>query len=162
MAVSTHIAVIAVGDRFRHDEGVGWVVLRRLRERAAFRPLPPGTVLAECNRDPGWLIRLWEHTELAIVLEPARGGAGGPGHVSRLEVADPAPRRPAATVPHGLGEPLELACELNRLPGHLVSYAVQVAHTAFGRGLTVPVAKAAGVLVERVEEDIARYRLGTA
>jgi hydrogenase maturation protease len=53
MAVSTRIAVIAVGDRFRHDEAVGWAVLHRLRERAAFRPFPPGTVLAECGRAPG-------------------------------------------------------------------------------------------------------------
>jgi hydrogenase maturation protease len=34
MAVSTRIAVIAVGDRSRHDDGIGPAVLARLRERA--------------------------------------------------------------------------------------------------------------------------------
>ncbi|WP_406164688.1 hypothetical protein [Streptomyces sp. NBC_00996] len=46
-------------------------VLSRLRERALERPVPPGTVLAECDLDPGRLIRLWDHMELTVILEAA-------------------------------------------------------------------------------------------
>ncbi|MFD1659271.1 hydrogenase maturation protease [Streptomyces caeni] len=158
MAVSTRIAVIAVGDRLRHDDGIGWEALCRLRERAAARPLPPGTVLAECDQDPGWVIRLWDDTELAIVLEPAHGRPGHPGRVYRLELDSAALRRPDCLGPHGLGEAVEPARELDRLPRRLVSYAVEAADTTLGRGLSAPVAGAVDVLAERVEEEIVRHR----
>jgi hydrogenase maturation protease len=96
------------------------------------------------------------------VLEPSRHRSGGPGHISRVELEDVALRRRTVMVPHGLLELMELAREVERLPGHLVSYAVEVGDTAFGRGLSAPVAAAVGVLVERVEEDIVRYRVAEA
>lgn len=69
MSVPTRIAVIAVGDPSRHDAGDGGAMLSRLRDRALKRPFPPGTVLAECDLDPGRLIRLWDYSELTVVLE---------------------------------------------------------------------------------------------
>lgn len=38
---SARIAIIGVGNEFRHDDGVAWAVIARLRERAVGRPLPP-------------------------------------------------------------------------------------------------------------------------
>ncbi|MFF8908323.1 hypothetical protein [Streptomyces olivaceoviridis] len=80
----TH-AVIAVGDPSRHDEGVGRAVLSRLCERALKRHFPPGTVLAECDLDPGRLIRLWDHTDLTVVPQAARTRPGNAGRIHRLE-----------------------------------------------------------------------------
>lgn len=95
-------------------------------------------------------------------MEPLRSRSGGPGHIARLERDESALWRPTAIVPHGLGETLEPARELELLPGRLVSYAVEVVDTAFGRGLSAPVAAAVDPLVERVEEDIVRYRIAEA
>ncbi|GGY88729.1 hypothetical protein GCM10010300_36030 [Streptomyces olivaceoviridis] len=83
--VSPRIAVIAVGDPSRHDEGAGRAVLSRLRERALERHFPPGTVLAECDLDPGRLIRLGDHTDLTVAPQAARPRPGNAGRVHRLE-----------------------------------------------------------------------------
>lgn len=51
-----HIAVIGVGNDFRHDDGVAWSVIARLEERSAERPLPPGTALMVCDGDAARLL----------------------------------------------------------------------------------------------------------
>ncbi|MCX4672995.1 hydrogenase maturation protease [Streptomyces sp. NBC_01381] len=162
MTVSTRIAVIAVGDRSRHDDGVGWAVLSRLRERAAVRPLPPGTALSECDLDPGRLIRLWEDAGLAVVLESAHARPSRPGRIYRLELGAAELWRPGVMSPHGLGEAVELARELGRLPGHLVAYAVDSADISLGQGLSEPVAAMVEPLAERVEEEIVRHQVTAA
>ena len=162
MSISTRIAVIAVGDPSRHDEGVGRAVLSRLRERALERPFPPGTVLAECDLDPGRLIRLWDHTDLTVVLEAARTRPGKPGHIHRLELDARQLDRPNAMVARGLGEAVEVAWEVNRLPGHLVAYAVEAADTSLGPGLSPPVNAVVDILVKRVEDEIVRHRVAAA
>ncbi|MFJ8200825.1 hydrogenase maturation protease [Streptomyces sp. NPDC096152] len=163
MTVPTRIAVVAVGDPARHDEGLGRSVLARLRERAAGRPLPPGTVLAECaDPDPGRLVRLWDQAGLAVVLESAPARDGDPGRIYRLDLPGAELRRPGTMGGHGLGEAVELGRALDRLPGHLVAYAVAAADTSAGEGLSAPVASAVGLLAERVEEEIVRHRVAAA
>lgn len=162
MTVSTRIAVVALGDRYRHDDGIGLAVLSRMREQATDRPPPPGTMLVECDFDPGRLIRLWDHAELAVVLEPAHPRPSHPGRVYRLELDAAELWRPGTMPPHGLGEAVELARELNRLPGHLVAYAVEAADSSFGEGLSEPVAAKVDFLAERVAGEIVRHRTAAA
>ncbi|MFI9749725.1 peptidase M52 [Streptomyces collinus] len=159
MTVSTRIAVVAVGDRYRHDDGIGRAVLSRMREHLADRPLPPGTVLAESDVDPGQLIRLWDHAELAVVLEPAHTRPEPPRphpptgaeHRRTLEARHDAPER--------LGEAVEVARQVNRLPRHLVAYAVETSATSFGEGLSEPVAVKVDFLAELVESEIVQHRV---
>ncbi|KUM84253.1 MULTISPECIES: hydrogenase maturation protease [Streptomyces] len=158
MTVSTRIAIIGVGDPGRHDEGVARAVLSRLRERAAERPLPPGTLLATCDPDPAQLIRLWENAELAVVLEPAHARPSRPGRIYRLELDNAALWRAGTMHPHGLGAAVSLARALGRLPGHLVAYAVDGADISLGHGLSAPVVATVGPLAECVEADIVRHR----
>ena len=162
MTVSTRIAVIGVGDPGRHDEGVARAVLSQLRERAAEGPLPPGTLLAECDDDPARLIRLWENAELAVVLEPAHARPSRPGRIYRLELNTAALWRAGTMRSHGLGEAVNLARVLGRLPGHLVAYAVDGADTSLGHGLSEPVAATVGHLAECVEAEIVRHRVAAA
>jgi len=158
MAVSTRIAVIAVGDRLRHDDGIGAAVLARLGRRAAVRPLPRGTTLAECDGEPGHLTGLWENTELAVVLESAHARTGHPGRVYRLDLDAAELGRPGVLGAHGLDAAVELARELDRLPEHLVAYAVEGDDFSEGDGLSAPVAKAVALLTGRVEREIVRHR----
>ncbi|NBM20444.1 hydrogenase maturation protease [Streptomyces sp. GC420] len=160
MAVSTQIAVIGVGNEFRHDDGFGWAVVDRLRERAADRPLPPGTVLAVCDGDPGRLIGLWENAALAVVLDAAHGHPAHPGRVHRLELEGAALARTGTTSSHGLGlgEAVELSRILGRLPEQLVVYAVEGADDSLGRGLSDPVAAQIAPVVMAVEHEIVRHR----
>ncbi|MGW2702733.1 hydrogenase maturation protease [Streptomyces sp. NPDC001340] len=162
MRTSTRIAIIAVGDPSRHDDGVGRAVLSRLRERAVERPFPPGTVLVECDLDPGRLIQLWDHTDLTVVLEAAHTRPSHPGRIHRLELDARRLARPDELRPRGLGEALEVAWELDRLPGCLVAYAVEVADASLGPDLSPSVAAAVDTLVGRVEDEIVRHRVAAA
>src|SRR3954465_11534056 len=63
---------------------------------------------------------------------------------------------------HGLelGEAVELARVLGRLPARLVLYAVEVVEVGFGRGLTTAVAAAGDLLAAHIAADVtANHRL---
>ncbi|MET9392963.1 hydrogenase maturation protease [Streptomyces sp. NPDC006624] len=160
MGSRTRIAVIGVGNEFRRDDGVGWAVAARLRERAGSGALPPGTVVATCDGEPGRLIGLWEGAGLAVVVDAAHAHPGRPGTVHRLELDAERLGRPPTTSSHGLGlgEAVDLARALGRLPGRLVVYAVEGADDSLGTGLTPAVEGAVAPLVASVEDEIARYR----
>jgi len=160
MSPPARIAVIGVGNEFRRDDGVGWAVLARLRERGRERPLPPGTLLATCDGDPARLIGLWEDTDLAVVVDAAHAHPGTPGRVHRLELGSGRLAQPSTTSSHGLGlgEAVELARVLGMMPDHLVVYAVEGAETGLGTGLSPAVAAAVEPLAQAVEDEIARHR----
>ncbi|MGV9452516.1 hydrogenase maturation protease [Streptomyces sp. NPDC003635] len=152
MTRSARIAVIGVGNDYRRDDGVGWAVIAGLRER----PLPPGTVLATCDGDPGRLIGLWEGARLAVVVDAAHAHPAAPGRVHRLAVDSGRLAQRSATSSHGLGlgEAVELARVLGLLPERLVVYAVEGADSDLGTGLSPAVAATVADLVEAVEAEI--------
>ncbi|MFE0130691.1 hydrogenase maturation protease [Streptomyces sp. NPDC059037] len=160
MPTRTPIAVIGIGNEFRRDDGLGRAVVARLRERAAERPLPAGTVLATCDGDPARLIGLWEGSDLAVVVDAAHTHPAHPGRVHRLALDADALDRPRTTSSHGLGlgEAVELARALGRLPGRLVGYAVEGADSALGTGLSASVEAVVEPLAEDIEDEIVRHR----
>ena len=158
--LTTRIAVIGVGNEFRHDDGVGWAVVARLAERAAERPLPGATALRTCDGDPARLITLWEDLDLAIVVDAARAHPGHPGRLHRLKLdSRQLSQTGSATSSHGLGlgDAVELARELDRLPGQLVVYAIEGADSSLGTGLSAHVAAIVEPLTERIAEEIALH-----
>ncbi|MCC9306089.1 hydrogenase maturation protease [Kitasatospora sp. RB6PN24] len=161
MGVAPRIVVIGVGNEFRRDDGVGWAVVARLAERAARQPLPGSPLLRLCDGDPARLLSLWACADLAIVVDAAHAHPGHPGRVHRLELdTELLPRSGGTTSSHGLGlgEAVELARELDRLPGQLVVYAVEGADSGLGTGLSAPVAAAVEPLVVRIAKDLASHR----
>ncbi|MGX4688060.1 hydrogenase maturation protease [Streptomyces sp. JNUCC 63] len=133
-----------------------------LRKRAVARPLPPGTVVQECDGDPGRLIGLWENVCLAVVVDACFPPSAHPGRVHRWCPAPgtlPCPPGTRQHSTHGLGlvETVRLAHSLGRGPGRLVVYAVEGADRCLGPGLTPSVARAVRPLAERVEHDIVRH-----
>ncbi|MEV5845308.1 hydrogenase maturation protease [Streptomyces sp. NPDC051985] len=159
MQERTRVTVVGVGNEFRRDDGVGGAVVARLRERTGERPLPPSTVLATSDGDPGRLIALWEGAALAVVVDAAHAHPGTPGRVHRIELDSGLAAPPSATSTHGLGlgEAIELARVLDLLPERLVVYAVEGADGSFGTGLSPVVAAAVPGLVASVEDEIARH-----
>ncbi|MGI5255943.1 hydrogenase maturation protease [Streptomyces angustmyceticus] len=158
-ATTTRIAVIGVGNDYRHDDGVGWAVVARLARRRECRPLPHGVTLLCTDGDPTRLIGAWQDVRLAVVVDAARARPARPGRVHRLRLdGGLPPSRWAETSSHGfaLGDAVRLARTLGRLPGELVVYAVEAADTSLGTGLSPRVAAAVGPLVRRIEEDLGR------
>ncbi|MFF3763949.1 hydrogenase maturation protease [Streptomyces sp. NPDC001922] len=161
------VAIIGVGNVYRHDDGAGPAVVERLRARAADRPLPPRTRLSVCDGDPARLIGLWEGTGRTVVIDAVfTGPAGTPGRIRRLEPdGDTWPAgAPSVHSTHGLGlvEAVELARGLGRMPPCLVVYAVEGVDSSLGEGLSEPVAAAVESLAEKVEAECAHDRSAAA
>lgn len=153
------IAVIGVGNDFRHDDGIGPAVVQRLRQRALGRPLPPSVRLADCDGEPGRLMTLWAEAELAVIVDAAQAEPAEPGRIHRLDHDSPYGTT-ALTSSHGLGlgEAIELSDALGRLPGRLVVLAIEGADCSLGTGLSPAVAATVGPLAEMVEAEITRHR----
>jgi len=148
--------VIGVGNEFRRDDGAGPAVIARLRA------LPPGdaglsgVTLAISDGEPGRLIDLWEGAALAVVIDAVRDTARPPGHIRELAADALAGAAHGAASSHGigLGDTVELARALGRLPARLTVLAVVGRDFRLGAGLTAEVAAAVAELAERVREIV--------
>jgi hydrogenase maturation protease len=140
------VIVIGVGHPYRRDDGVGPRVIELLRALGL-----PDDVLAVSLGETTELMDLWDGADLAVLVDAVRSDAGHPGRVHRLAMFDPPAERSRAAHGLDLGEAVELARVLGRLPGRLVFYAVEVDDVAYGTGLSAPVAAAA----QRVAHEIA-------
>jgi hydrogenase maturation protease len=61
------VLVIAIGNEFRRDDGVGPAVLRQLRDL-----IPPGVDLVLTDGEPARLVEAWTGAALAIVVDAVR------------------------------------------------------------------------------------------
>ncbi len=136
----TKVVVIGVGNPYRSDDGVGPAVVELLRHNEI-----PGVEL-ECARgETAELIELWTGAALALLVDAVRAQPAHPGRVHHLVVPDLRTERIRAASSHGLdlGAAVELARVLDRLPGRLELFAIEVEQVGHGRGLSAPVADAA-------------------
>ena len=151
MAGPETVVVIALGARFRGDDGVGPFVADQLTGRL------DGCTIVEGRDDAMAIVSAWEDAALAVVVDAAVSGVL-PGAIHRLEVdTQPLPRELARCSSHGLGlaEAVELGKVLGRLPGRLVVYAVEAKTLEPRAGLSPEVAAAAGEVARHVEAEIA-------
>ena len=136
-------------------EAHGGSVYLRLSTRALDQPARTMTEpLREAIIAGGyWLKPPGPGAELAIVVDAMRTRPIHPGRVHRLTVPHSGGERARAARSHGidLGQAVELARELDRLPERLVLYAVEAADVGDGVGLTMAVRDAA----ERLADEIA-------
>ena len=147
------IVVIALGNRFRGDDGIGPFVADRLNGR-----LHACTIVEGCD-DAMALVSAWESAALAVVIDAAVSGAA-PGTIRRLEAgAQPLPRDLARCSSHGLGlaEAVELGKALGRLPARLVIFAVEAGTLEPGAALSPEVTVAVNEVVRNVEAEIASF-----
>jgi hydrogenase maturation protease len=137
------LSLIGIGNRFRSDDAAGLEVVRRLRLAH-----PPGVKLIEQEGEPASLIESWSSVDEALVVDAVSSGSA-PGTLHRFDVTN-APL-PAQVFPstHAMGVPeaVELARELDRLPGLLVVYGIEGESFQAGEGLSEPVQKTVEKLV---------------
>lgn len=148
------IVIIALGNRFRGDDGVGLEIAHRLRERV------PGCTIVEGLEDAFALLNAWEDYPVAIVLDAAVSGSP-PGTIHRIEAGDgPIPRDLARCSSHGVGlaEAVDLAKVLGRLPERLVVYAVEVSNLRPGSNLSAEVMVSAYKVADRLAQEIAQLQ----
>lgn len=143
--------VIAVGNEYRRDDGVGPVVLAEL----ARCELPPDVALARSDGEPTQLFDAWAGVPLAVVVDAVLTEPSSPGAVHRTTLTGGSLMTGAAST-HGLGIPeaVQLAEVLDRAPLQLVVYAVEAGDLGFGVGLSDPVARAVPEVVQAVLAEL--------
>jgi len=122
LPANARILVIGVGNEYRSDDAVGLVVARR------FRQLSLGNVtVIEASGVGTDLMESWKGADTVIIVDAASSGAK-PGTIHRIDAR-------AQRVPTGLlrysthafsvGEAVELARAMNRLPPRMVVYGIE-------------------------------------
>jgi hydrogenase maturation protease len=147
--------VVGIGNAWQGDDGAGLAAARRLRERA-----PEGVVVKELEGEPVSLVDALDGAEEVILVDAVRSGAE-PGTVHRIDASGeplPATLSAASTHPLGVGEAIELARALGRLPRRVVLYGIEAQSLAAGDELTPAVARAVDEVVERVVTECTSSR----
>jgi hydrogenase maturation protease len=140
--------VIGVGNAHRSDDGVGPVVAARLRGRGDLE-------VATCELEPSRLLDAWAGADLALVVDAVASGAE-PGTVHRFDASEravPSSVFRGSTHALGVGEVIELARALGRLPGRVVVYGVEGEKFAAGDVLSPAVAAAVEPLAAELIEE---------
>ncbi len=137
--------VIGIGNDMRGDDAAGLLVARAAAER--------GVAAVEEQGDATALIERWDGEDAVVLVDSMRSGAE-PGTIARFDASDgPIDARPlTSTSTHmvGVGEAIELARTLGRLPPRVVVLAVEGADFGAGAGLSTAVEHALGRLVDAV------------
>lgn len=142
--------VIGVGNELRGDDGAGIAVARRLRER--------GDVdVRELQTEPTGLLDLWHDRDVVVLVDTMRSGAR-PGAIRRIDASEmPLPlglESSTSTHALGLGETLELARALGRLPRQVVVYAVEGRRFEAGAPMSDSVRSSVESLTARVLAEV--------
>lgn len=149
---SVRAVVIGIGNRFRRDDGAGSLVVDRLRGPAGLGDV----LLVESDGDATRLVDLWDGVHTAVVVDAVRTVEPVPGRVHRIETGrlSGSGRGEASSHSLGLGDAVDLAAILDRLPERLIVFAVEGADFTFGVGLSEPVRPAVESVAYAIEREL--------
>ena len=151
MARASPARLVGLGNDARHDDGAGLEVARRLAARG-----PPGIAVTVGVPDVGALVELLAGPGPVFLADAVRG-IGPPGSVTRWSRSggSPPPGEPVVST-HGLSLPeaLGLAGALGRPLPHVVLYGIEAGDLSMGVGLSEPVLRGVGEVVDRLEAEL--------
>jgi hydrogenase maturation protease len=133
------VVVIGIGNQYRRDDAAGLEAVRRIREAA-----PARVEVVELEDEPTSLIDAWDKAGTVYIVDAVSSG-GDPGTVYRFDArAEPPPAqfRHRGTHAFSVGDVVELARALDRLPCRLVAYGIEGGRFGAGEGLSPAVERA--------------------
>ncbi len=145
------LALIGVGNRFRRDDAAGLEVAARLRATH-----PPGIRILEEEGEPASLIQSFELMQEALIIDAVSTG-GNPGDLYRFDAThEPLPVETFGSSTHtlGVGDAIELARELDRLPPRLAVYGIEGESFEAGEGLSPAVEATVSALIAELHEEL--------
>lgn len=150
----TRALVIGIGNAYRGDDAAGLAVAAGVR--AARRP---GVEAIEFEGEPVSLLETWDGAGTVYLADAVWSGEP-PGQVHRFDVADgmpPEPLRHRGTHTFSVGDTIELARAVGRLPPRLIVYGIEGGTFETGVPLTLPVQTAVAAVVSRVLAELAAH-----
>lgn len=146
------VVVIGVGNRLRGDDAAGPAVADRVRAHA-----PRSVDVRICEQEPSRLLDALAGAEVAFIVDAVSTGAA-PGTLHRFDASSEAvPSRELRSSTHalGVGESLELARALGRLPGRTVVFGIEGSDFLAGGDLSGAVAEGVERAAASVLEEVA-------
>ncbi len=145
------ILVVGTGNSWRGDDAVGLEAATALRER-----LPQSVRVLATEAEQSRLLDEWEGCDTVFIVDAVHSGAG-PGTIYRVDLN-------AEVVPHAvlqgsthhfsLGDTIELARALKRLPADARFFGIEGASYAPGEPLSPEVAAAIPAIVEEIAQRV--------
>jgi hydrogenase maturation protease len=149
--VSARVVVIGVGNALRGDDAAGLAVAEEIRGSA-----PNGVAVRVCEEEPTRLIDAFGDADVAFLVDAVSTGAPV-GTVHRFDASEaPVPSLELRSSTHalGIGDALELARALGRLPRRTIVFGVEgsdfVARDGMTPAVAEGVARASATLLEEV------------
>jgi hydrogenase maturation protease len=145
--------LVGVGNAYRRDDAVGLAVVESLRDR-----VPRDVTVVASEDEPSRLLDAWDGAPSAVVVDAVFAGSE-PGTVHRFDASEeaiPAGVFRSSTHAFGVGEAIELARALGKLPRRVLVYGVEGSEFATGEGLTDPVEAAVAKVADAVLEELVR------
>ena len=146
------VLVIGIGNAFRGDDGVGLSVARALA-----RCQMDEVDVRESGGDAGELFDLWQDRRAVFIVDAVHAADREAGAVVELDpLATSLADHELACSTHamGLGQAVELARALGKLPEHLTIFGIVGQNYAPGEGLSPAVAAASGHLVRDLRDQL--------
>jgi hydrogenase maturation protease len=144
--------VVGVGNAYRCDDAAALAVVGHLRRR-----VPAGVEVRTCEDEPARLVDELQGADVAVVVDAVAGGAE-PGTVHRFDASvAPLPVQffRSSTHAFSLGEAIEVARALGRLPRRLVVFGIEGESFTAGTDLSPPVEAAVLPVADAVLEELA-------
>ena len=145
------ILLIGVGNEYRHDDGVGRLIARKLKAKHL-----PNTAVTEESGEGAALMGAWKGVDTVMLFDAVSSGAP-PGTIYRLDAhIQPLPQQffHYSTHAFSVAEAIELARALNQLPPRLIVYGIEGKTFEAGVGISSEVEGAVREVVERVVQEI--------
>jgi hydrogenase maturation protease len=137
---------IGLGNRFRGDDAAGLVCAELLKETCA-----AGSVIT-FEGEPLDLIELWQGAAEVVLVDAVSSGVA-PGTIHHFVIGTvplPANLFQLSSHAYSLGQTIELARALAKLPARLTVYGIEGSSFAMGEELSSEVSKAIIQLVEQI------------
>lgn len=145
------ILVIGIGNAYRSDDGVGFVVAQQVKEQTS-----DTVTVAKESGDGVTLMESWEGAPVVILIDAVYSG-GKPGTIHRFDAhvqQIPIQFFHYSTHAFGIAEAIELARTLGKLPPCLIVYGIEGKCFEAGVGLSSEVSNAAQEVAIRIHQDI--------
>lgn len=149
------VKIIAVGNPYYGDDGVGAAVLTRIREESLF----PNAELIDAQTDSLSLVEHFTNDGLHVIIDAAKMGLP-PGGVARFlpdEVSQRIRWDRLSLHGFGLAETLELARRIDKVPERLVIIGVEPEIVEIDQGLSNSVAAAIPEILASIEAEVQSY-----
>jgi len=140
------VLIVGAGNAYRRDDGAGAAAIKRLGT------LPAHVRAVVANGDAASLLDEWEGADVVIVIDAMMSRAA-PGTIRRYDAhAGPLPAAfsRASTHAFGIGEAIELARLVRRLPKRVIVFGIEARHVTVGEGLSAEVEAAVDEVVPLV------------